>query len=339
MKAVIARALSVAACVVSVAVSVAGCGDSGSKDADASRDAASNGGSGDAGPTSDAGGAVPCTVDEVASGEHTFKLEHDGMERTYILHVPAKRSKPAPLVLNFHGRNSNASQQVFLSQMNETSDEEGFVVAYPEGLIDADLEGTGAKIQSWNGGTCCAEPAERDDVGFVRAVVKDIEAKFCIDPKRVYATGMSNGGFMSHKLACDAADLFAAAAPVSGQLVMPAADCKPARALPIVMFHGTADMRVPYAGTDRFIGVRESFEVWRDKNGCSGEPEVTFTKGSVSCETYKTCEDDVEVSLCTIEGMGHCWPGQTFCGAVDKSTTDISANTAMWELFERFTLP
>lgn len=330
-------------CVLSAIVCVA-CGDSGSakKDTPGAQDAAANnGGESDAAATGDSG-AVACPSDVLAAGEHTFDLTHDGKARRYLLHVPKGLSTAAPLVINFHGRNSNAGQQVFLSQMNTTSDEKGFVVAYPEGLVDGDVEGTGAKIQSWNGGTCCAAPdTDRDDVGFARAVVADIQGRVCVDAKRIYATGMSNGGFMTHKIACDAADLFAAAASVSGELVTATAeDCKPSRPLPMLMFHGTGDLRVPYEGTETLRGSRESFAIWRDKNGCTGEPEVSFSNGTASCETYKKCTDAVEVTLCTIEGMGHCWPGQTFCTpAPNVSTTDISANDAMWEMFERFTLP
>ncbi len=342
MKAVMACALSLAVCVVGGA-----CGDSGpDKNAgDDARDASSNNGGGNGGlndAQADGGASAKCPSAPLASGEHMLTVTQAGQERRYMLHVPAGLGdEAAPLVINFHGRNSNAQQEIFLSDMNKTADAEGFIVAYPEGLLDGDVNGTGAKIQSWNAGKCCAVPdTDRDDVGFARAVVKDIESKLCVDKKRVYATGMSNGGFMTHKVACDAADLFAAAASVSGELVMAAADCNPSRPVPMMMFHGTSDMRVPYEGVGDLLGSRESFGIWRDKNGCTGEPEVTFSNGSVSCETYKACKAGVEVTLCTIEGMGHCWPGQTFCvPSPNVSTTDISANDAMWKMFERFTLP
>ncbi len=324
------------ACVLSALVCVS-CGDSGTDKKDASPDASNNnGGTGDDAGGADAGDVVSCPAEPLAAGDHNLTVSG----RDYILHVPAGLADTSPLVLNFHGRNSNAGQQVFLSQMNVTADEKKFIVAYPQGLIDDDVDGTGAKIQSWNAGTCCAIPADRDDVGFARALVKDIQKQLCVDPKRIYVTGMSNGGFMTNKLACDAADLFAAAASVAGELVVAAADCKPSRPIPIMMFHGTGDMRVPYEGVDNLKGSRESFEIWREKNSCTGEPENTYMNGTASCETYKKCKSSVEVTLCTIEGMGHCWPGQTVCPPPpNMSTTDISASNAMWEMFERFTLP
>ncbi len=143
--------------------------------------------------------------------------------------------------------------------------------------------------------------------------------------KRVYVTGMSNGGFMSQRLACDLSDRIAAIAPVAGNNVT--TSCVPTRPISVMEFHGTADSTVPYSGTGPTIAA------WVDRNGCDSSPAVTFDSGNARCETYNGCDGGVEVTLCTITGLGHAWPG-AFGG-----TSDISATDAMWSFFERYRLP
>jgi polyhydroxybutyrate depolymerase len=185
-----------------------------------------------------------------------------------------------------------------------------------------------------------------DDVGFTRAVIEDIGGQGCIDLARVYATGMSNGGFMSHRLGCEASDVIAAIAPVAGVLGLEPSACNPERAVPIIHFHGTEDMLVAYegGGLAESISVEDSIMGWADRNGCTDELEVTFQQGMVTCETADACEDGSAVTLCTVDGGGHCWPGRpcpTILGSVDlgETTNDISANDAMWDFFRNASLP
>src|SRR6185295_18438136 len=173
---------------------------------------------------SDVGGNT-CAV-----GERSVTLQHGGVARDYIIHVPASYDgeTPVPLVIDIHGLTSNASQQEAFSGWKAKSDREGFVVIWPNGLNN-----------SWNGGSLCCGASlmnQVDDVGFLRVVVARTHADGCIDPKRVYATGLSNGGAMSHLLACRAADVFAATAPVSmGNSTIP---CTPSRPISVIMFRG-----------------------------------------------------------------------------------------------------
>jgi polyhydroxybutyrate depolymerase len=131
-----------------------------------------------------------------------------------------------------------------MSGFNEVADQNGFIVVYPNGtsLLSEDI------LLTWNGGTCCGYAQEKnvDDVGFVRAIVPDLQSLVIIDAKRIYATGMSNGGILSHRLACEAADLFAAIAPVSGTLNF--SPCNPSRPISVIEFHGTGDQHIPYHG-------------------------------------------------------------------------------------------
>src|ERR1019366_620949 len=177
---------------------------------------------------------VSCSGKTGARGDTTVSLTSGGYARDSLLHVPSSYdpTKGTMLVVNYHGYSSNAAEQIALTGMNPVSDSKNFIVAYPDGL------GAG-----WNAGACCTEtqPANVDDVQFTKDLLSLLESQYCIDPARIYATGMSNGGFMSHYLACTMADTFAAVAPVAGVLGVDPSTCPPSRPVPIEDFHGTAD--------------------------------------------------------------------------------------------------
>ncbi len=340
----IALTLSAAACGESDAESKGSGGAGNASSTGGSAGAASggtagtpNGGSGGSGGSAAPKPSPGCSSGSLATGETSLTLEHGGVTREYRVFLPASAGDktPLPLVLNFHGYTSNIAQQTLFSSLNTEASSAGFAVAYPQGLANP----SGGQT-SWNAGLCCAfGDSARDDVGFVDALLDDLFAKTCIDERRVYATGMSNGGFMTHRLGCERADRFAAIAPVAGVLGIPAADCKPSRPMPIVHFHGTGDSLVSYDGG--LLGapsVADTLQGWADRNGCTGPAKSSFTHGAAHCETHSGCKDDVEVTLCTIDGMGHCWPGQSYF-PFGQSSTDISANQRMWELFQKFALP
>jgi polyhydroxybutyrate depolymerase len=286
-------------------------------------------------PDAAASGELACPDAPLEPGQYAFDLDHNGRQRSYLLTVPSTLEERAPLVLNFHGAGGTAEQHRFLTDLDPLAEAKGFVVAYPEGLdTPGGRQGLSGSTQSFDGGSCCSgDASDRDDVGFSRAVVADVQTRLCIDPTRVYAMGMSNGGFMAYRLACEAADIFAAAASAVGVLGLTEAECNPARPIPFLHLHGTADAFVPYEGTEEWLGARDSVEILARKNGCAGSPEVTLQQGAVTCESYTSCDAEADVTLCTIEGMDHCWPGQLLCSG--PSTTEISANEAMWALFER----
>lgn len=283
-------------------------------------------------PTEDAGtsegsGSPPAAC-EVASlfepGVHTgITIDVDGVSRSYDLFVPESYdpTAAAPLVVNFHGLFGSPAQQVEFSQFDPTAEAHGMLVAYPAGI--------GA---SFNAGGCCGEASSSgvDDVGFARALVADVSVKMCVDPRRVYATGMSNGGHMAHRIACEAADLFAAAASVAGILYV--AECAPARPISMIQLHGTSDLIVGYNG------VPEMMAAWADRNGCSPTSETTFEQGDMVCETWPGCDAGVEVSLCTIDGGGHCWPGNGSC-IFGHSSTELHASEVIATMFDAQMLP
>jgi poly(3-hydroxybutyrate) depolymerase len=252
-------------------------------------------------------GAPPgaaCSVGTLRAGDTTRTVQVGGASRTFILHVPASYAgnSPVPLVLDWHPIFGTGAGERSGSGYARLSDAEGFIVAFPNGIDGA-----------WNVGPCCTLSRSVDDVAFARAIVKDIQNQVCIDSKRVYTTGFSMGGGMSHYLACHAADVFAAAAPASFDLLTEDEQpCKPARPITVISFRGTFDFVVPYAGgasnppnglpTIHFRGAVGTFERWKELNGCTGTA-VTAN----GCQTYTNCKDGVETTLCTIQGGGHSY--------------------------------
>lgn len=262
-----------------------------------------------------------CRTDGLPAGSQRFDLG----DRSAWLHVPVGYvpDEPVALILNVHGYPSTGEQQEWLSGMSDAADREGYVVAYPEGVA-----------YGWNaGGDCCGEPLydDLDDVGFARDLVAALEDRLCVDPDRVYATGMSAGAYLAHRLGCDAADVFAAIAPVSG--VLTEDPCDPVRPVPILELHGTADEIVPWDGIPPEPSVPDTVAGWVARDGCVGDPVVTFQNGDSTCATYLDCNQGAEVGLCTVDGGGHAWPGGQPIPFVGFTTTDLSATDAMWEFF------
>jgi polyhydroxybutyrate depolymerase len=291
--------------------------------------------------------AFPCTADPRSDSQEAIEL--DGVARTFFVHVPQglDPKRPAPLVVVFHGGGGNAMNGANMSGMSAKADAGGFIVAYPNGT------GPGAwNLLTWNTWRCCGYAFDQhvDDVKFVRAMVRTLSAEYAIDPKRIYATGMSNGGMMAYRLGCEAADLFAAIAPVAGAL--DTESCKPSAPVSAIIFHGEADKHVPYQGgkptatIDRRHPrvdnpVSYAVDVFTRANGCALQPTRTKT-GHVRHDVYSTCKNATAVELYSIEGQGHAWPGGQKglrAGNVDPPTTEISATNLMWDFFKAHPKP
>lgn len=291
------------------------------------------------------GGAAPgpfsCTGKKGGGGDPILSLTSGNLPRTSLLHVPSgyDPAKGTMLVLNFHGFTSDDLQQEVITRMNGSADKHGYLVAYPQGVA-----------RSWNAGDCCgtAWTDSVDDVAFVKALLAKIEGDWCVDPKRVYAAGFSNGGFLSHRLACEMSDVFAAIAPVSGVFGMDPAKCTPARPVPVLHFHGTADPIVPYNGGTpivpidlgpilAFRSVADSLQIWRTKNGCLGGPSTIYANGDAECVQWQGCKADVV--HCRIDQGGHTWPGGVPIPLAGKTSTDISATETMYGFFTAHPMP
>ncbi|HTV23992.1 MAG TPA: PHB depolymerase family esterase [Polyangiaceae bacterium] len=233
-----------------------------------------------------------------------------GQNRSYLLHVPPgyDGTTPVPVVFDFHGLGGSGNQQRNLSGWAAVADRERFIMVYPNGSSNA-----------WNVGRCCPPAADQgvDDVAFVRAILDDLTRAACIDTKRVYASGCSNGGGMSYKLACEAADVIAGVAPVDfdcvvGEQNVPSCGgCNPSRPITEVQFRATGDTLVNYFGGPApipqgmdFPGAEQNFADWGEINSCTGDP--TALAGNAACQTFPACAEGVQTTLCTRQGGSHC---------------------------------
>jgi len=296
--------------------------------------------------------ALPLTIDlaqpaPLTPGDHTRTLQVDGQARDYLVHVPPtyEPAKPTPVVLIFHGAGMNAGMMQRFSGMSGKADEAGFLAVYPNGT------GAGPFLTFNSGGVeWQVIKKQPNDVAFVSQLLDDLATVTSVDSKRVYATGLSNGGMMCYRLAAALSDRIAAIAPVAGTMAVN--DAQPTRPVPVLHFHGTEDRLVPYGGPDArvpkfltFKSVDETVATWVKLNGCQPEPvveELPDTADDGTKATRKTYRggNGAEVVLVTIAGGGHTWPGR---GApfllIGRSTRDISANDMIWEFFSRHPRP
>jgi polyhydroxybutyrate depolymerase len=279
------------------------------------------------------------------SGQFYKTITSSGIEREYLLYVPPKykSNRPMPLVFIFHGMTSNPDFFFWYTGMPALADKYKFILAFPKGWQPAPEVPT-----SWNGGICCGAAVANniDDVTFVSDMIDEISSEYCINPRRIFAAGHSNGGFMAVRLACELSERIAAVASTSA--IDASASCEPGRPIPILEFHGTGDQIVPYEGgygnlpgSPYWPNVPAEISEWAEMNGCSDETVVTYQKGDVTCITYEDCEDDASVTLCTIEGGGHNWPGDIdmcamfpeTCFVYGYTTQDINAARTIWKFF------
>jgi polyhydroxybutyrate depolymerase len=292
--------------------------------------------------TAPASSASPGCGSAATAGTTNLVQDVDGHTRTAIVHLPIhyRPSTPLALVLNMHGSQSTALQQEAVTGMDATADADTFVVVYPQGGIPS---GTGFE---WNvpdepllGGA--AVPADApDDVSYLEQLVTTLEGRYCLDPDRIYATGISGGARMASQLGCDASGVVAAVAPVSG-LRFPS-PCPSSRPVPVVSFHGTADPVDPYNGNGQAYwtySVPVAAQRWAAHNGCSAKPTTSQPDGGVTLTAYGGCRSGSAVELYTIAGEGHEWPdGPRLPRSVTKllgpQSTAVSANAVMWAFFK-----
>lgn len=251
-----------------------------------------------------------------------FSITHDGLSRTYRLHLPVNYNPDSiyPLVINMHGLGSNAWEQQLYTEFNNVSDTGDFIVVYPNGIDE-----------TWN----ISSSTGTDDVGFISALIDTLDYLYDVDLNRVYATGMSMGGFMSYRLACELSERIAAIASVTGlQAFYP---CTPSRPVPVAQFHGTADPTVPY------IGVATTTNNWINYNGCPLEPVVTDLpdivpedNSTVTLSYYGLCSDSSQVLLYTINNGEHTWPGAII--NIGVTNQDIKASNEIWKFFIKYNI-
>jgi polyhydroxybutyrate depolymerase len=281
------------------------------------------------------------------AGSVTYSLQSGGHTREVIVHVPASYSgkTKVPLVLNLHGSESTAQAQEVFSGMDATSDADGFIVAYPQALIPA------AGGYEWNipgvplpGGQNAPANAA-NDVMFLTGLVRSLAARYCVDTRQVYATGMSGGGRMASQLACDASQTFAAVAPVSG-LRFPS-PCPAARPVPVIAFHGTADTVDPFEGNGQpywTYSVPTAAQRWAAKDACQAAAPRIVRGNDYLVTEYGGCASNAAVELYAIGDEGHEWPGgpampAEITRALGPQSDAVDADMTMWAFFQAHPLP
>lgn len=276
-------------------------------------------------------------VQPAGTTEHSVTV--DGRERHYRAHTPPGGGAGRPVVVFLHGGGGNGELFERVSHMDAVADEGRFVVVYPDG--NGRL---GDKLLTWNAGSCCGYARDRDidDVAFIGALIDDVTAR--LKTTDVFVTGFSNGAMMTYRVGCELAGRVAAIAVVSGAMNLDA--CTPARPLPVLIMHGTADTAVPYEGgpsneaiptagswTNRSVPYAVDF--WTRHNACE-TPAARTDDGPVHRDTYDCA---AEVSVYTIDGGGHGWPGgeKARANAVEPTPPKPDASRVVWEFFKRST--
>lgn len=285
--------------------------------------------------------AVPASADDkekaaLKPGDHERTMEHGGLTRTYRLHVPKDfKDKPVPLVMVIHGLGATGKITETLTGFTPLADKKGFAVVYPDG-----------EKRFWDYLT-------DKDVKFLTALMNQLTKEGLADEKRIYFTGISNGGYMSNRMGWDLSDKIAAIAPVCGTISKAQAEkAKPGRHLPVLCIHGTEDTIVGYNGKDFItrkemsLGAEDQVRWWAKKNGCEEKPKVeelpdTAKDGTkVERQTFAS-KDGADVILYKVIGGGHTWPGGSVQPKVmlGKTSQQFNASEVIWDFFAKHPLP
>ncbi len=296
-----------------------------------------------------------CSATPVAAGQTQVDLKSSGDPRWYIRHIPASYSATvaSAVIVDLHGYQEGASIHTVMSALGAFGEQHNFITITPQG--------TANPIPRWD------TALGSKDVHFIGDVLDNIEKTLCVNPHRIFVSGLSNGAFMTSSMACAYADRFAAAAPVAG-VISDVKACKPARAVPLITFHGTADGFVAYDGglgkdalnlpsangkgklkdnlqilkLRKGLTIPQQVDGWAKRNGCDAKPTETNIASDVTEFVYN-CPNNADVNFYRIAGGGHTWPGSTFskgiANVVGVTTFSINADELMWKFFEAHPLP
>ncbi len=268
-------------------------------------------------------------------------LNHDGLERSYFVHVPSSYSNgdSIPLIIAMHGGFGSAANLQVQSQLNVKADNSNFIVVYPEGVKNL------LNIRTWNGGACCGYAVNQniDDVGFISTLIDSLQENYSIDSDRIYATAISNGGYMAYRLACELSDKIAAIAPVSASMNLPT--CTPERAVPIIHFQSYLDDNIPYLGgygngpSDHYNPPLDSiFNVWGNLNNCTTIQDTLTDNDEYTLVQWSDGDCNAEINYYITQDGGHSWHGGNATVIGDDVSTYISANDLMWAFFQEHSM-
>jgi len=268
----------------------------------------------------------------------------DGRTRTYLLNLPPAYydSSGFSLVIGLHGAGGSAAQFERDYKFSDKANASGFIAVYPEGV-----QSTGVlHLRTWNAGTCCdfARDNNIDDVKFISQLIDNLLANYKINPKRVYVTGMSNGGMLAYRLACEIPGKIAAIGVNSCTMVV-TQPCNPSRPMPVLHIHSAVDTKVPPAGGFGMMGyyfppVDSVLQVWSAINTC-GEPPVSAPEsGGYTFTKWSPCSNGSTIEYYLTSDGGHAWPGGLQSGRRgDIPSTELNADDLIWAFFQRYELP
>lgn len=275
--------------------------------------------------------------------EYYDSIVHEGLERTYFVHLPASynTSISYPLIFAMHGGGLLGYKGIEgQSQLSQLSDSENFIVVYPEGLKTLGF-------RTWNAGDCCpsATLLETDDIGFINSLLDKLKIELSINSKKVYATGFSNGGQMAYKLANRFPNKFAAVSAVAG--VLQDFPFNPSRKVPIIHFHSYQDLTAPYNGglsnapniNNNFPSVDSTMRIIANNYNCSLIKKTIFSNtNTYDFFRYSDCDNNVRIELYVSQDGGHTWPGGKAL-TNNEITNHFNASSIMWEFFKNYELP
>lgn len=277
-------------------------------------------------------------------GDYTISFSYKDHVRWYKIHIPKKYdpTKPTPLLFALHGGGGDMNTQAqdkFYKQISK-SEAEGYVVVFPNGFSPFQS----GKLATWNAGGCCAQARDQkiDDVGFIREIINKVKNQLNIDSQKIFSTGMSNGGMMSYRLACELSEVFKGIAAVAG--TDNTFECNPKNPISILHIHAKNDDHVLFDGglgpkaiskaaETEFTSVTKTIAKWVKINGCPETPQRVLTVKGAYCDLYSPCKSKTEVKLCVTDEGGHSWPG----GEKPRgggSSQAISANDILWDFFK-----
>ncbi|MFJ4783772.1 alpha/beta hydrolase family esterase [Streptomyces sp. NPDC088794] len=268
---------------------------------------------------------------QIPPGRTTSRtLTVGGLQRTYRVHIPATYTgtNPRSLILSFHGHGRTAAFQESLTQLSTVN----ALLVYPQGVTGTDGD------TAWQGAPYSAPGV--DDIAFTRALITQLQTDLCVDPRKIYASGKSNGGGFAALVGCRLADRVAAVATVAGAFYPQGGTCQPQRPVPVLDFHGQADTTIPYNG-DASKGLPSLptwLAAWAQRDGCTPTPQNTRVKTNVVHQVWPSCAGASTVEHYRIEDGGHVWPATTPNGDTATPTT-IDATPLIWDFFQSHLKP
>ena len=307
-------------CAIILLFIISSCGGGGSSPDNSSNDT-----------NTDENSTQPCSPYQSGIGAgstFTCLIEHDNIIRQFYIYVGSTYTSNSSILFSLHGYTSRGLWNMNYTGFQSIADQEGFIVIYPQGTLLPSTGQTHWNVGGWTTGSTT------DDVGFINEIIEFIDDEYSIDKSRIYSTGMSNGGYMSYKLACDLSSKIAAVVSVTGSMTPETFDsCSPTHATSIAQIHGLQDSVVNYYGSLWSKPIEEVIDFWMSFNNCSETPEtieINGINGGGIHNIYSNCDNQTSVELFLMTNMGHDWP--------NFDNHDIQASTTVWDFLSKYNI-